>query len=72
MSKAIEQIVNAYVRLGNRRRLEDLLTHRRKLAIDFKMKSGFDFNLLISQVEEEIAAIEAAIERLDAGKTSAN
>lgn len=72
MSKAIEQIVNAYVRLGNRRPLEDLLTHRRKLAIDLKMKSGFDFSLLISQVEEDIAAIEAAIERLDAGKTSAN
>ena len=72
MSKAIEQIVNAYVRLGNRRRLEDLLTHRRKLAVDLKMKSDFDFSLLISQVEEEIAAIEAAIERLEANKTSGN
>jgi hypothetical protein len=72
LSKAIEQIVNAYVRLGNRRRLEDLLTHRRKLAVDLKMKSDFDFSLLISQVEEEIAAIEAAIERLEANKTSGN
>ena len=72
MSKAIEQIVNAYVGLGNRRKLEELLTYRRKLAVDLKMKSGFDFSLLISQVEEEIAAIEAGIERLDANKTSAN
>ena len=72
MSEAIEQIVSAYVRLGNRRRLEDLLTYRRKLAVDLKMKSGFDFSLLIGQLEEEIAAVETGIERLDAGKTSAN
>ena len=72
MSKAIEQIVDAYVRLGNRRRLEDLLTHWRKLAVDLKMKSGFDFSLLIGQLEEDIAAIEAAIERFDVNKTSAN
>jgi hypothetical protein len=72
LSQAIDQIVNAYVRLGDRRRLEDLLTHRRKLAVDLKMNSGFDCTLLISQVEEEIAAIEAAIERLDANKTSAD
>jgi capsule polysaccharide export protein KpsE/RkpR len=64
LSNAIEQIANAYVRLGKRQRLEDLLTYRRKLAVDLKMKSGFDFKLLISQVEEEIAAIEAGIERL--------
>jgi len=47
LSKAIEQIVNAYVGLGNRRKLEELLTYRRKLAVDLKMKSGFDFSLLI-------------------------
>jgi len=70
LSKAIEQNVN--VGLGNRRKLEELLTYRRKLAADLKMKSGFDFSLLIGQVAEEIAAIEAGIERLDANKTSAN
>ncbi len=34
MTKAIEQIIDAYVRLGNRRALEDLRTHWRRLAVD--------------------------------------
>jgi hypothetical protein len=64
MSKAIEQIVDAYVRLNNRRALEDLKMHRQRLAVDLKSRTGFDFSLPIGQVDEEIAIIEAGLERL--------
>jgi len=66
MSKAIEQIVNAYVWLGNRQALEDLRTLRGKLAFDLKTRSGYDFSLPIGQIEEEIAVIEAGLDRLNA------
>jgi hypothetical protein len=72
MLKAIEQIVDAYVRLGNRRALEDLRLHRQKLAVDLQGRAGYDFNLPIGQFEEEIAEIEAGIEKLVAHKTSGN
>jgi len=67
MSTAMEQIVDACVRLGNRRALEDLRLHRQKLAVDLKGKTGFDFSLLlIGQLEEELAVIEKGLERLHA------
>jgi uncharacterized small protein (DUF1192 family) len=67
MSKAIEQIVDAYVKLGNRVALENLRLHRQKLAVDLKEKTGFDFSLLpIGQIEEELAVIEKGLERLRA------
>jgi uncharacterized small protein (DUF1192 family) len=63
----MELIVDAYVRLGNRRALEDLRLHRQKLAVDLKGTTGFDFSLLpISQLEEELAVIEKGLERLHA------
>jgi hypothetical protein len=64
MSEAIERIVDAYVRFNNRRALEDLMLHRQRLAIDLKSRTGFDFSLPIRQVDEEIAVIEAGLERL--------
>jgi hypothetical protein len=36
MTKAIQQIVDAYVRLNNRQALEDPKMHRRRLAVDLK------------------------------------
>src|SRR5258708_1856820 len=36
MTKAIQQIVDAYVRLNNRQGLEDPKMHRRRLAVDLK------------------------------------
>jgi hypothetical protein len=66
-TEAIEGIVDAYLRLGDRRALEDLRMHRRKLALDLKGRRGsYDFSLPISQIDEEIAAIEAGLERLNA------
>jgi hypothetical protein len=40
MDKAIEQIVDAYVRLQNRKALEDLRTHRQGLLSDLKGRTS--------------------------------
>jgi hypothetical protein len=65
MPSAIEQIVETYVRLRDRRGLDALMMHRQRLAIDLKSRSGYDFSLPISQVDEEIAIIEAGLSRLN-------
>jgi hypothetical protein len=66
MSKAMEQIVRVYVRHLNRRALEDLRKHRQKLALELRARArpGYDFGLPIRQINEEIAVIEAGLERL--------
>lgn len=66
MPNAIEQIVNAYVRLKNRRGLDTLMMHRQRLVVDLKSKSGYDFTLPLDQIREEIAIIEEGISRLKA------
>jgi hypothetical protein len=65
MANAIQQIVDAYVRVKNRRAIEDLRLHRQRLAVDLKHRTGYDFSLPIGQIDEEIAVIEAGIERLN-------
>ncbi|WP_426418247.1 hypothetical protein [Bradyrhizobium genosp. A] len=65
MPNAIEQIVDAYVRLKNRRGLDELMMHRQRLAVDLKSRSGsYDFSLPIDKIDEEIAIIEAGLARL--------
>jgi hypothetical protein len=65
MSKAIELIVDGFVQLKDRKALEDLRMHRRKLAVDLKAKTGvLDLSQSIVQIDEETAAIEAGLERL--------
>ncbi len=71
MPSAIEQIVDTYVRLKNRRGLEGLMMHRQRLAVDLKARSGYDFSLPIQQIDEEIAAIEAGLARLRAADGAA-
>jgi hypothetical protein len=67
MPNAIEQIVDAYVRLKNRRGLDELMMHRQRLAVDLKSRSGkFDFSLPIGKIDEEIAIIEEGLSRLKA------
>ena len=66
MSNAIAQIVDAYVRLKNRRGLDELMMHRQRLAVDLKSRSGYDFSLPISKIDEEIAIIEQGLSRLKA------
>ncbi|MBR1086184.1 hypothetical protein JQ621_01700 [Bradyrhizobium manausense] len=68
MSNAIAQIVDAYVRLKNRRGLDELMMHRQRLAVDLKSRASgsFDFSLSIDKIDEEIAIIEAGLARLAA------
>ncbi|EIG58419.1 hypothetical protein FXB41_32815 [Bradyrhizobium canariense] len=70
MPNAIELIVDGYVRLNNRRALDDLRTQRRKLAVDLKARTGFDFRTTVQQIEEDIAVIEAGLARLDGAAAS--
>jgi hypothetical protein len=65
MKTAIEQIADVYIRLNNRRALEDLRMHRQRLAVDLKLRTGYDFSSPIGQIEDEIAVIEAGLERLN-------
>jgi hypothetical protein len=66
MSKAMEQIVQVYVRHQNRRALEDLRKHRQRLALDLRARArpGYDFGLPIRQINEELVVIEAGLEQL--------
>jgi len=66
MSKAMQQIVQVYVRHQNRRALEDLRKHRQRLALDLRARArpGYDFGLPIRQTNEELVVIEAGLERL--------
>jgi hypothetical protein len=67
MSKAMEQIVDEYVRLNHRQGLEDLRMHFQKLAIDLKVRPGYDFSMTIGRISQEIAVIDAGFYRLNAG-----
>lgn len=66
MPSAIEQIVDVYVRLKNRRGLDQLMMHRQRLAVDLKSRSGYHFSRPIGQIDDEIAIIEAGLSRLKA------
>lgn len=61
---AIEQIVNAYVRLGNRQSLDDLLVHRRRIAADMAGRTDFDFSLPLEQLTDEIRTILVGLAKL--------
>jgi hypothetical protein len=39
--------------------------HRQRLAVDLKPRTDYDFSLPIGHIEEEIAVIEAGLERLN-------
>ena len=66
MSKALELIVQVYVRHQNRRALEDIRKHQQKLALELRARArpDYDFSLPVRQINEEIAVIEAGLERL--------
>ena len=66
MSKAMELIVQVYVRHQNRRALEDLRKHRQKLALALRARArpDYDLGMPTRQINEEIAVIEAGLERL--------
>jgi hypothetical protein len=65
MEPAIKRIVETYMRLRNRRAIEDLLIHRRRLAISLKARTGYDFSRPLAQIEEEILIILSALEQME-------
>ena len=69
MSSAIEQIVDAYVRLRNRSALEELRDRRQRLVDDLnelQSNSVFDSSLALRSMAEDLVAINAGVERLEA------
>jgi hypothetical protein len=65
MAAAIDLIVAAYVRVGDRQALVSLLEHRRRLAEDLRGRTGYDFSIPLNAVEGEMVVIEAGIAGLD-------
>ena len=66
MSEAIERIVGAYVKLRNRKALEDLKDHRCRLTNELKSINGtLDLSSPIKQLEDEIADIDAGLARFN-------
>ena len=65
MKTAIELIVKTYVRLNNRRALEEMLLHRQRLWVDLNTRSStFDVTGPIGQIDEEIEVLKAGIAEL--------
>jgi hypothetical protein len=65
MASAIELIVGTYVRLKNRRALEEMLLHRQRLSIELSSRgSSYDVTGPIRQVEEDIVVLKAGIAEL--------
>jgi len=64
VEKPIERIVDAYVRLKNHHALEDLMKHRRRIAVDLAARRDFDVSLPLGQINDEIAVIEAGMQKL--------
>ena len=64
MNSAIEQIVDAYVDLGNIRALQDLKRHREKLAASVRDRTDVNFAVLLGHIDDDITAIEAGLDRL--------
>ena len=62
----IGSIVAAYVRLRNRKALDDLRAHRRRLIAELKPLPGpYDASKVIAQLDNEIAIIDAGLSLLD-------
>ncbi|SFN64149.1 hypothetical protein SAMN05216573_117126 [Bradyrhizobium sp. Rc3b] len=64
MSLSIELIVGGYVKLNERKALENLLSHRRELLQKLNCVTGIDPKEAIAQVSQEITVIEKALAAL--------
>ena len=67
MSEAMKRIVEGYVRLNDRQALKDFLGHRLEIGQLLKdQPAGWvDTSNSIRQIDEEVAQIQAGLERLD-------
>jgi hypothetical protein len=65
MEPAIRSIVDVHVRFRNRRALDELRAHRRKLIAELRLLAGgYDISKPIAQMQDEIAIIEAGLSKL--------
>ncbi|WGD49139.1 hypothetical protein QA641_26260 [Bradyrhizobium sp. CB1650] len=64
MSSTIELIVSAYVRLKNRRALEDMRELRRQLLGNLHSTSSIDPRKALDLVREDLRVIEEGLEQL--------
>ena len=66
MSIAMKMIVDAYVSLKNRKALEDLREHRRRLKRELLLKQtdAFDFSNSIRAFDDEVVVIETGLQKL--------
>ena len=67
MPKAIELIVDVYVRYQNRRALGDLMVHRQRLVASLRGRPNvakYDFSKVLGQLDYEVAVIQKGIEAL--------
>ena len=66
MTKAIEHIVAGYSTLKNRKALEEIRDHRRRLLNDYRMRSGsgMNFDWINAELQEEIGVVEDALSKL--------
>lgn len=61
---AIDQIVDAYVRVGHRQALEQLLDDRKELADQIRDRSDFNFSVALGEIDKDILAISAGLDRI--------
>ena len=64
MTSAIDQIVAAYVKLGNRKALQDLVDLRERLATNMRSRTDFNFSIALYQLDIEIAAAKSGLDRI--------
>ena len=66
MTKAIEHIVTGYSTLKNRKALEEIRDHRRRLLNANRMRDGavMSFNSINAELQEEIGIVEDALSKL--------
>lgn len=63
-STTMELIVSAYVRLKNRRALDDMRELRHRLLKDLQAASAFESRQALKQVQEDLRVIEQGLAQL--------
>jgi len=64
MARAIELIVDSYVKTKDRRALADLLAHRRKVLGELRTVTGINPSNAVQIIQDELAIIEAGLDEL--------
>lgn len=61
---AIELIVDAYVRVGDRKALDIMLDGRQRLADQMRDRTDFDCSLALEKIDRDIMAITSGLARI--------